>query len=78
MLLGCDYYNAREWQWTLVIVFLVLLWILAIVAIAKQETVDLFNDDEGNNLPKFDNPPNPPAKSKFQQRLDAYMTNKND
>jgi hypothetical protein len=44
-IVACDYYNAAEWVWTLVIVLLSLGWINSIYRVATQKSVDIFKSE---------------------------------
>jgi hypothetical protein len=44
-ILACDYYNAAEWVWTIVIILLSLGWINSIYRVATQKTVDIFKSE---------------------------------
>lgn len=48
LILCLDYWNAPEWLWGAVSVFIVTLWGLSIWARNQQEEVDIFEDKDKN------------------------------
>lgn len=45
-IVACDFYNAPEWVWTIVIILLSLGWINSIYQVATNKSVDIFNENK--------------------------------
>jgi hypothetical protein len=68
--MACDFYNAREWVWTVVIALFVIIWFVAIVQMITCEEIDIFEKPE--ELKALSNS----EKSKFMLRMEEELSKK--